>query len=162
MNIAKYYKRWKGKTVSSTFATDLPHLRSVYDQLVQVMLNLILIALDATEEGAEDLKKLREGGTASSLAGLMVALETLDKAVHKSLLKAWLSEPEHTPMWPMHGVSDIEASRLYAMSCAETPALNALRKSVERRKKLLWLDSLDTYPYWESIENINKYKNGSK
>ncbi|RLT04891.1 MAG: two-component sensor histidine kinase [Planctomycetota bacterium] len=52
LNIAKYYKRWKGKTIVSSYALNLPHIRTVYDQLVQVMLNLILNALDATNEGA--------------------------------------------------------------------------------------------------------------
>jgi two-component system, NtrC family, sensor kinase len=51
LNIAKYYKRWKGKHVQTVFADDIPPVRTVYDHLVQVLLNLILNALDATEEG---------------------------------------------------------------------------------------------------------------
>jgi two-component system NtrC family sensor kinase len=52
LNIAKYYKRWKGKEVKTVFAEDMKAVRTVYDQLVQVVLNLVLNALDATEEGA--------------------------------------------------------------------------------------------------------------
>lgn len=52
LNIAKYYKRWKGKAVATELAAGLPLIHSVYDQLVQVILNLVLNALDATEEGA--------------------------------------------------------------------------------------------------------------
>jgi two-component system, NtrC family, sensor kinase len=51
LNIAKYYKRRKGKNVETHFAKNLPSIRSVRDLLVQVFLNLILNALDATEEG---------------------------------------------------------------------------------------------------------------
>ena len=52
LNIAKYYKRWKGKQVNTDFAPGMPVIRAVYDQLVQLILNLIMNALDATEEGA--------------------------------------------------------------------------------------------------------------
>lgn len=52
LNIAKYYQRWKGKKVTTDFDPNMSAVRTIYDQLVQVVLNLILNALDATEEGA--------------------------------------------------------------------------------------------------------------
>jgi len=51
LNIAKYYKRTKGKQIVTAYADRLPLLRVVRDQLVQVFLNLILNAMDATGEG---------------------------------------------------------------------------------------------------------------
>lgn len=51
LNIAKYYKRTKGKRIVTRYAQKLPLLRIVRDQLVQVFLNLVLNAMDATEEG---------------------------------------------------------------------------------------------------------------
>ena len=51
LNIAKYYKRTKGKRIVTHFAPELPRILTVRDQLVQVFLNLILNAMDATEEG---------------------------------------------------------------------------------------------------------------
>lgn len=51
LNIAKYYKRTKGKRIQTRYAENLPLIRVVRDQLVQVFLNLILNAMDATEEG---------------------------------------------------------------------------------------------------------------
>ncbi|MBI3862488.1 MAG: two-component sensor histidine kinase [Planctomycetia bacterium] len=51
LNIAKYYKRTKGKKIVTAYADQLPLLRVVRDQLVQVFLNLILNAMDATDEG---------------------------------------------------------------------------------------------------------------
>ncbi|MDC0261779.1 ATP-binding protein [Planctomycetaceae bacterium] len=51
LNIAKYYKRRKGKLIETHYAEDLPQLMTIRDQLIQVFLNLILNALEATEEG---------------------------------------------------------------------------------------------------------------
>ena len=51
LNIAKYYKRKKGKLIVTRYADGLPNLRIVRDQIVQVFLNLILNAMDATEDG---------------------------------------------------------------------------------------------------------------
>lgn len=51
LNIAKYYKRKKGKQIITHYVESLSPLMIIRDQLVQVFLNLILNALDATEEG---------------------------------------------------------------------------------------------------------------
>jgi len=51
LNIAKYYKRRKGKQIETHYAEDLPQLMTIRDQLIQVFLNLVLNALEATEEG---------------------------------------------------------------------------------------------------------------
>ena len=51
LNIAKYYKRKKGRKIVTHYSKGLPKLCGLKDQWVQVFLNLILNALDATEEG---------------------------------------------------------------------------------------------------------------
>jgi signal transduction histidine kinase len=50
LSIAKYYKRKKGKRIVTRYAPDIPPIEIVRDQLVQVFLNLILNAMDATPE----------------------------------------------------------------------------------------------------------------
>jgi two-component system NtrC family sensor kinase len=52
LSIAKYYKRMKGKTIRTRYAEGIPSITLVRDRVLQVFLNLILNALDATEEGA--------------------------------------------------------------------------------------------------------------
>lgn len=63
LNIAKYYKRRKGKRILTRYAPGLPPLRAVRDQLVQVFLNLILNAMDAVPEGGtiEIITSLKSG-----------------------------------------------------------------------------------------------------
>jgi signal transduction histidine kinase len=51
LSIAKYYKRTKGRALSAAVPADLPPLVGVRDQLVQVVLNLVLNAIDATAKG---------------------------------------------------------------------------------------------------------------
>jgi signal transduction histidine kinase len=52
LHIAKYYKRIKGRVIETAVPADLP-LAGVRDQLVQVFLNLILNAIDATSHGGK-------------------------------------------------------------------------------------------------------------
>jgi signal transduction histidine kinase len=49
LNIAKYYKRPRGRIALPALPPGLPPLHGVRDQLVQVFLNLVLNAIDATE-----------------------------------------------------------------------------------------------------------------
>jgi two-component system NtrC family sensor kinase len=50
LNIAKYYKRTKSKSIETDYATGLPPIRAARDQLVQLFLNLALNAIDATDK----------------------------------------------------------------------------------------------------------------
>ena len=53
LDIAKYYKRTKGRHIQTRVAPDLPAVIGVRDQLMQVFLNLILNAIDATDAGGQ-------------------------------------------------------------------------------------------------------------
>ena len=54
LNIAKYYKRTGERTLRREIPADLPPLYGVRDQLVQVVLNLVLNAIDATRAAGHD------------------------------------------------------------------------------------------------------------
>jgi signal transduction histidine kinase len=61
-NIAKYYKPTKGKALEVRVPPDLPPLWGVRDQLVQVFLNLVLNAIDATGKGGHvEVRAERDG-----------------------------------------------------------------------------------------------------
>jgi signal transduction histidine kinase len=63
LNIAKYYKRTKGRVIERRLPAGLPPVYAVRDQLVQAFLNLILNAIDATEAGGRiELAAERHGG----------------------------------------------------------------------------------------------------
>jgi signal transduction histidine kinase len=63
LHIAKYYKRTKGRVVVPSVPPELPLLCGVRDQLVQVFLNLVLNAIDATAGGGRiELTAEREDG----------------------------------------------------------------------------------------------------
>ena len=51
LRIAKYYHRTKHRVLELQLPPGLPPLRAVRDQLVQIFLNLILNAMDATGKG---------------------------------------------------------------------------------------------------------------
>src|SRR5579883_1634507 len=62
-NIAKYYKRTKGRIITLRVEPGLPLLHGVRDQLVQVFRNLILNAIDATARGGHiEVAGARKGG----------------------------------------------------------------------------------------------------
>ena len=51
LGIAKYYQRTKERAITTEIPVDLPPVRGVRDHLTQVILNLVLNAIDATEKG---------------------------------------------------------------------------------------------------------------
>src|SRR4029077_13531804 len=50
LGIAKYYQRTKQRSITSTISAELPTVLVVRDHLTQVVLNLVLNAIDATED----------------------------------------------------------------------------------------------------------------
>ena len=51
LNIARYYKGTRDRTITADIPDGLPIVRGVRDQLVQVIFNLVLNAIDATSRG---------------------------------------------------------------------------------------------------------------
>ena len=51
LGIAKYYQRTKERAITTSLPADLPPIRGIRDHMTQVILNLVLNAIDATEKG---------------------------------------------------------------------------------------------------------------
>ncbi len=60
LGIAKYYQRTKQRAITTEIPADLPAVRGVRDHLTQVVLNLVLNAVDATETGGTIRIEARE------------------------------------------------------------------------------------------------------
>jgi two-component system NtrC family sensor kinase len=62
LNIAKYYKGARRRTIDVTAPADLPALAGARDQFVQAVLNLVLNAVDATAKGGRiDIRAHAQG-----------------------------------------------------------------------------------------------------
>ena len=79
LGIAKYYQRTKDRAITTDIPADLPPVRGVRDHLTQVVLNLVLNAIDATSRGGRIHIEGREDGPSILLSveddGRGVALE---------------------------------------------------------------------------------------
>ncbi|MCI0378107.1 MAG: ATP-binding protein [Gemmataceae bacterium] len=62
LNIAKYYRGARARIIDTDVPADLPMVVAVRDQLVQVFLNLILNAIDATQTGNRISVSARRAG----------------------------------------------------------------------------------------------------
>ena len=110
-------------------------------------------------EGRKERQDMLRGrGTLESMKGQFATLDGMDKEVASRLVKAWInSPPEHSRPIFTRGYRDMSDSTIASAYC-----LWAVCGIRHRREITTMLDTLDTYPWWESIENINKYKDGSK
>ena len=61
LDIAKYYKGTKSRTLEAELAEPLPWVRGSRDQLIQVVFNLVLNAIDATAKGGRIVVSARAG-----------------------------------------------------------------------------------------------------
>ena len=68
LGIAKYYQRTKDRAITTDIPPDLPPVRGVRDHLTQVILNLVLNAIDATGRGGRIHLEGREDGNAVVLS----------------------------------------------------------------------------------------------
>jgi signal transduction histidine kinase len=83
LGIAKYYQRTKDRAITTDIPADLPPVRGIRDHLTQVVLNLVLNAIDATGRGGRIHIEGHVDGHSITLSveddGRGVALEDRDR-----------------------------------------------------------------------------------
>ena len=92
LNIAKYYKR--ARAIATDVPADLPPVLGVRDQLVQVFLNLILNAIDATAQGGSI-------GVSAAVEGDCIVAQVRDSGAgiapeqHSHIFQAYFTTKKH-------------------------------------------------------------------
>ena len=94
LGIAKYYKGGKSRRIEADVPPDLPTLAGVRDQLVQVVFNLVLNAIDATGKGGH----IRVSA-ARTAGGVELAVADdgtgIDPAVQPRLFRPYFTTKKH-------------------------------------------------------------------
>ena len=96
LNIAKYYKRMKGKSIFTEFDDERPRAIVARDQVLQVFLNLILNALDATEEGGTIRISVRPKPNESTASPRLQVIISDDGHGIPDTIRGHLFEPYNT------------------------------------------------------------------
>ena len=96
LGIAKYYKGGKNRDLTVSVPDDLPVLAGVRDQLVQVVFNLVLNAIDATGKGG----RIAVEASKDTVGGRVVLTVTddgtgIDAATHARLFRPYVTTKRH-------------------------------------------------------------------
>jgi signal transduction histidine kinase len=94
LGIAKYYKGGKNRQIVRVVPTDLPPLVGVRDQLVQVVFNLVLNAIDATGKGGRIVVSVTE---ANETVELTVSDDGtgIDPVIQPRLFRPYFTTKKH-------------------------------------------------------------------
>ena len=102
LGIAKFYKGGKNREIVVDLPADLPPLDGVRDQFVQVVFNLVLNAIDATDRGGRIVvsgRALAFGSKGSAAHGLLLAVEDtghgVDPAHRDRLFRPYFTTKNH-------------------------------------------------------------------
>lgn len=96
LSIAKYYKGGKNRAIAVTVPDDLPVLVGVRDQLVQVVFNLVLNAIDATDKGGHiDITAAKDDATGRVVLAVTDDGHGIDPATLARLFRPYVTTKRH-------------------------------------------------------------------